>query len=719
MAVPISEVRGQDILELARRRHGSGDSTLTDYSARITTLLSIGFTDDPLAPARLIVANETASSLKWHHANALQIRMLGQRQKTAFLSIGSHKEADAASIEFGRPWFVASAPGDSLRILGGIGIPSRAAVHPFAPGAERFYTYRSVDTVTLILPSRRVQLVEVEVTPIRGDESLVVGSIWIDALTGDVAAMQVRFVGKRLWANDEKPEGSTAANRVRAVAATLRQQLWEDRYWLPLHQEVELLVRVPLFGDIAVPFIVRSHFDRFAVNTGKSIEWLSPDSLRDSQRAGANENALMTVSIGPGGSAAEADSAVPDSSNNGLGAEDVLFVRTGRTGGGWEIIRPPDDTLSAYAEWGKPLEIPASELNFSSASSIERRARQLPTDVLGRSSFALQYDRLAELVRYNRVEALGFGLAGRLDIPRLAFWSLGGALGFGIADAELKGRLDLRYDAPGTRADLAGYSELHVAGSELGSRRRAYGNAYRAFFLGRDDADYYQASGVALSLGKRWGWLAGRASAAWESQRSVDRNTDIAITGLWEDSVFPANPPALEDDFWRGELSLTGYLGDWSRPTNRAELQVGFEFGSDGDSLDYLQPRADLQARFDIDRKAALAVTARGGWTVGDSPIQRNWRLGGIESVRGFAHGAQTGESVWSAQIELSPGRRSTTPVVFADVGWAGSSDAWPGDDPLWSLGAGVSFFYGLFRAEVVTPKLDDVWLEFYFAGAL
>jgi hemolysin activation/secretion protein len=95
------------------------------------------------------------------------------------------------------------------------------------------------------------------------------------------------------------------------------------------------------------------------------------------------------------------------------------------------------------------------------------------------------------------------------------------------------------------------------------------------------------------------------------------------------------------------------------------------------------------------------------------------WRLGGIESVRGFAHGAQLGESVWSGQIELSPARRSTTPVVFADVGWAGSSHDWPGDDPLWSLGAGVSFFYGIFRAEVVAPKLDDVWLEFYFAGVL
>ena len=37
----------------------------------------------------------------------------------------------------------------------------------------------------------------------------------------------------------------------------------------------------------------------------------------------------------------------------------------------------------------------------------------------------------------------------------------------------------------------------------------------------------------------------------------------------------------------------------------------------------------------------------------------------------------------------------------------------------LWSLGIGASFFYGIFRTDLVFPKAEEVWLELYFAGAL
>jgi len=102
-------------------------------------------------------------------------------------------------------------------------------------------------------------------------------------------------------------------------------------------------------------------------------------------------------------------------------------------------------------------------------------------------------------------------------------------------------------------------------------------------------------------------------------------------------------------------------------------------------------------------------------------PFQRLWGLGGLETVRGFIFGSQRGNSFWLAQLELSPKRKSITPVIFGDVGWAGDTSDWPNDinDPLWSLGIGASFFYGVFRTELVFPKLDDVWFEFYFAAAL
>ena len=63
--------RGQDIVELARRRHNEPDSTLMNYRSRLNTLVSAAFSSDPLAPPRLLVASELASSVTWQRPVAI------------------------------------------------------------------------------------------------------------------------------------------------------------------------------------------------------------------------------------------------------------------------------------------------------------------------------------------------------------------------------------------------------------------------------------------------------------------------------------------------------------------------------------------------------------------------------------------------------------------------------------------------------------------------
>jgi hypothetical protein len=555
------------------------------------------------------------------------------------------------------------------------------------------------------------------VTPTRGDEALVVGSLWVDAESGELSAMQVRFVGRPLWADDEHPEGQSWANRILSVSASVQQGLWEARYWLPYRQKLEIMVRIPYIGSFAVPVVFANEFGRYEINTAEPIAWLSPDSARAGAAAARDTGQVSTFYLRAGGAA---EPVPPDSiGHDPYRQRAETHVRAGPAYGGWEIIRPPDDTLLAYAEWGRPLETPASELRLPDTDELERRARSLSNAIVGRKLFSIQYDRLAEWIRYNRVEALGGNLSVRYELPRLAFWSLGGGIGFGVADLELKGRADIRYEAPRMRAQLAGYSELHLMGRALTDDKRAYGSVLRAFVLGRDDADYYRASGAALTLGRRWGRVGARAGVGWEDHRSVEKNTDVSIPAIWEDTVFPPNPPADEGGYWRGDLEMTLYIGDWTRPTDRAELRLGVEGGTGTGSRDYVQPRAALEGRVDFGNVAVLAFDTRGGWTGGDAPFQRLWGLGGLETVRGFIYGSQRGDSFWFSQLELSPKRRAITPVIFADVGWAGTTRDWPGSEPLWSLGAGASFLWGVFRADLVFPKLDDVWLELYFAGAL
>ncbi|NIR42704.1 MAG: hypothetical protein GWN99_02415 [Gemmatimonadetes bacterium] len=704
----------QDVLELARHRHAEPDTTLQDYRARLNTLVSAGWVSDPLARPRLIIASELASRVAWRQAGGLQVRMLGQRYVTSF---GRDVEA---GLDFDEPWFVATVPGDSLRLLGGIELPNRAAVHPFAPGAARFYSYETGDTVALLVPGRRVDLIEIRVTPTRGDESLVVGSLWVDAATGDIGAMQIRFVGRPLWADDDDPDGQKWANRILSLSADVQQGLWEARYWLPHRQELELMVRIPFIGRFAVPIVFKNEFGAYDINTGQPIEWLSPDSLRVAAEPtdDYDEGATLSLRVGEEPRRVSGPDTVPGERH--FPERDRLQVRAGPAERGWEIVRPPDDSLLAYDAWDRPLEEPASRLTLPSTEELERRARKLSNEIVGRKLFSIQYDRLPEFLRYNRIEALGLGLAGRYDLPRRPFWSLGAGVGFGVADLALKGRLDLRYDAPRTRLELVAFSELHLTGAPLTDDKRAYGKFLRALFLGRDDNDYYRASGAALIVGRRWGRFGARLGGGWEDHRSVDKNTDIAVPGIWQDTVFPPNPPADEGGFWRGDIAATYYIGDWTRPTDRTEFTVGLDVGT-GEGFDYAQPRAGLEGRLDLGDVIAVAFDARAGWTAGTAPLQRLWGIGGLETVRGFTYGSLRGDSYWHAQLELSPRRKPITPVLFGDVGWAGETGDWPSSqvDPLWSAGIGVSYLWGVLRTDLVFPKFDDVWFEFYFAGAL
>ena len=337
--------------------------------------------------------------------------------------------------------------------------------------------------------------------------------------------------------------------------------------------------------------------------------------------------------------------------------------------------------------------------------------------------FAMQYDRLPDFIRYNRVEALALGGAARYDLPRKPFWSLGGGVSFGVADLEPKARLDIRYDAPRNRNQLAGYSELHTNGSALTDSKRAFGSsALRAFFLGRDDYDYYRSSGATLSLRRRWNRFRVDGALGFEDHRSVERNTQVAIPGIWQDSVFQPNPPAVEGQFLRADLATTIYLGSWERPSNRAELTLGLEAGT-GEGFDYLQPRLDFDSKFDLGSKLVFVLDAHGGWSAGDVPFQRLWGIGGLSTVRGYTFGTRRGDSFWTGRLELAYKRRVWRPVVFGDVGWAGDVDDFPGGgasgDVLWSAGAGISLLNGLFRTDLVINNDADVWFEMYFAGDL
>jgi len=83
---------------------------------------------------------------------------------------------------------------------------------------------------------------------------------------------------------------------------------------------------------------------------------------------------------------------------------------------------------------------------------------------------------------------------------------------------------------------------------------------------------------------------------------------------------------------------------------------------------------------------------------------QSLFRLGGLETVRGFPYGFDRGQAFWAAQADWAPLEGSVRPVLFIDSGQAGSLSGFGRQDVLVGGGAGVSFFNGLVRFDLSGP---------------
>ncbi|HEX4934037.1 MAG TPA: hypothetical protein VFV33_12700, partial [Gemmatimonadaceae bacterium] len=96
------------------------------------------------------------------------------------------------------------------------------------------------------------------------------------------------------------------------------------------------------------------------------------------------------------------------------------------------------------------------------------------------------------------------------------------------------------------------------------------------------------------------------------------------------------------------------------------------------------------------------ALTAAGGSSVGPVPAQRLWYLGGLQTVRGQAPGTAAGDAYWLGRGEVGWEFKLIRPVLFGDVGWAGSRrDFSKVGRPLSGVGAGASFMDGMIRLDV------------------
>jgi hypothetical protein len=691
---PFASPLTRQIVERAMARHRAQDSAVTDYRARIRYRLSASIGRRRWAQIPVTAVEEQEALVAWQLPNDLRIDVVGRRFRTR------DPDWDFSSV-FYRPWFVPRGVGDSVRIFSD-NFPATGALHPLASTGPDWYRYALRDSVTVAAPGGApVRIFVIEVAPRRPGPALVAGRLWIDAATGEVVRLTFRYVGTELFVRPRpgrRSEGSARrlnaiGNRIVSVDADLEYALQDGKFWMPYRQSIAGRVQLPILGDLVIPFEAVTTFSDYELNTRRPIAFTLP--LPDTTLPWDSLRVLRHM---------RRDSIRAERRQQNVEATRTRFWNYADRwhGGRYELHRPPNDSLARYAAWDDSLDLGANDEDRvrlrDVAATLARMSDSLPDDVTGARGHGFGYERLTDALRYDRVEGYSLGLGYHVRVPGLEFTDLQGTVRYGFSDERVTGRLSLIRDGPGGRFRLSGYRE--VATVDPIARGPSVANTLDAIFAAHDDGDYALVTGGSASFETSVGigWeltLSGRV----ERERSVTTQASSGVNDfLGGDGVFPPNPAITEGTFAGATVRL-GYTG-----RTRWALAADVLGGAGTTTV-----RGWGELREDIGGKAGVTLRAKAG--IASNPLlpQSAFRLGGINTVRGFDYGTLSGQAFWAGQMDIAPLPGRIRPVLFVDAGQAGPADGLFQTQALVGGGAGLSFFHGALRFDVSRRLSPDV----------
>jgi hypothetical protein len=674
------------IVERAMARHRAQDSAVTDYRARIRYRLSASIGRRRWAQIPVTAVEEQEALVEWQRPNDLRVDVIGRRFRTR------DPEWDFSSV-FYRPWFVPRGVGDSVRLFSD-NFPATGALHPLASTGPEWYGYALRDSVTVATPGGEpVRIYVVEVVPRRTGPALVAGRMWIDARSAEVVRLTFRYVGTGLFVRSRPGRRSEAStrrlntigNRILSVDVDLEYALQDGRFWMPYRQSIAGRVQLPILDDLVIPFEAVTTFSDYELNSGRPIAFTLP--LPDTTLPRDSLRVLRRMRR--------------DSVRAERRQQNVEATRTRSwnyadrwAGGRYELHRPPNDSLARYAAWDDSLELGLDDQDRvrlrDVATTLARMSDTLPDELTGAQGSGFGYERLSDALRYDRVEGYSLGLGYHVRVPGLEFTTLQGTVRYGFSDERVTGRLSLIRDAPGGRFRLSGYRE--VASVDPIGRGPSVANTLNAIFAAHDDADYALVTGGSASfetsVGVGWELT---VSGRVEQERSVVAQATSDVNDfLGGQGIFPLNPPIAEGTFGGGTVQLA-HSG-----RTRWSLTADVLGGAATTTV-----RGWVELRQDVGGKAGLTLRAKAGIASTPALPQSAFRLGGLNTVRGFDYGTLVGQAFWATQLDVAPLPGRIRPVLFVDAGQAGAADGLFRTQALVGAGAGLSFFRGAIRFDV------------------
>lgn len=622
----------QDLVLRARERRGSHTGAITGYRALVRQRMFMGLR--ALPRDRVLYRQELAARIAWRRGGPDTVSVVGAREGVPIvsrgLSIPDDLAKDAPDVVFD--------PTDDRLMIGQD--DSSFMYQPLASGGEANYRFRSGDTTEIGFADRSIRLIELRVAPRRADVHLMVGSLWIDAATGDVVEALFRPARPFDLERDASPEsndkvpGFLKPIRAELTFGTVQYAQWDGRWWLPRLVALEGVATVGAFA--VIPFRYERAYSDYEIegDTATVVVRGPPDSTR-----------------------------VRDS----------------------VVVRLAGDSAAVLASDTSPPSFVTDANAMISASDMRDLLARVPS-----SAFAADHEGPAtvswrRLARYNRVEGLSLGAAMERSGRRLA---LNLSARMGVADLEPNGELGVATRFGSALIHVTGYRRL--AAANPWTNPLGLGNSLDALVLGRDDGAYFRAAGAELTVQPAITAVQSYAVRLfWERQTPALAETQASFAH-WVSPThrFLPNIAAATADQLGAAVILRGFNSELDGDASVGTLRFA---------------RVALTSRLTARLPAGLlgGVEAAAGTSAGQLPVQSLWYLGGPATLRGYDGLAAAGEAFWRGRVELANALPFPRLALFSDVGWAGARAEHFRGRPLMSVGVGASVFDGLLRADL------------------
>jgi Omp85 superfamily domain len=362
----------------------------------------------------------------------------------------------------------------------------------------------------------------------------------------------------------------------------------------------------------------------------------------------------------------------------------------------YAVRLPCDSTVLASSK-----ELPSSPYDANEEAFQQRDAEALASSLgLGlQPAFGPQpliVDYSLRHQRYNRVEGFSFG--GEVTWPLGAGYTASGAARIGVADWQPNGEVRLARGNGRTTVQAAAFRRLNFV-NDFGDPL-ALGSSMAGLLYGRDEGFYYRAIGAELT----WVKQTSNGQLKW---RAFGERHDPA-RARWDFNVanaFSSNRTLIANIAAR-KGSIAGASGEWHAGygLDPRGWQVATDVRAEaaGGNFNYARGLTEVSASHPLSDKLSFSQTASVGTATDSVPVQRQFIMGGLRTVRGQRAGTQIGNTYWLSRTELAYGSSASRRAMFFDLGWAGDRANFtsPGR-PQSSVGIGSSFVEGLFRVDL------------------